>query len=252
MSILIIQPVEIGPPGELLPALEMARVKYQVIKMAENEKIPANVHSYRALIIMGGTMSANDIDKYPFLTDIKKTVQLFYRADKPVLGICLGAQLIASSFKKKVGRMSKVELGMTELQKTEAAIEDPLFRLLPNTFSFMEWHEDYFDLPDEAVLLATGSFCKNQAFRIGDNIYGFQFHPEVTESILKAWVKHTGNQDPDIVEKIDKEIKLFLPQTRSNCHRLVTEWLKLISKDKSRENEYDPVTKCILQEKNTQ
>lgn len=122
-------------------------------------------------------MGANDDTKFPFLTEVKKAIQFFYKSNRPILGVCLGAQLIASSFNQKVGKMSTPEFGITELKKTDGGRNDPLFKNLPDTFSFMEWHEDYFELPEEATLLASGAHCVNQAFRIKDKYLWVSISP---------------------------------------------------------------------------
>lgn len=232
MSILIIQPEDLAPAGEITTALKMAGEHYTVFRMEENTILPKEINKYEALIILGGSMGAYDDSDFPFLTEIKSAILNFYRSNKPILGICLGAQLICSAYKKAVRKMEKPEFGMMKLRKTEEGKSDPLFRNLPDTFSFMEWHEDYFELPEKAVRLATGSNCKNQAFRIGDYIYGFQFHPEVNKTILESWVKEKKNwilqQDSNFMEKMDGLVKVELSSSKRYCHQIIYEWLKLV------------------------
>ncbi|HBZ09699.1 MAG TPA: type 1 glutamine amidotransferase [Bacillus bacterium] len=234
VSILIIQPVNLAPPGEIVTALDSAEETYEIFRIEEGDRLPKDFSKYNGLIILGGTMGANDDTKFPFLTEVKKAIQFFYRSNRPVLGVCLGAQLIASSFNQKVGKMSTPEFGITELKKTDGGRNDPLFKNLPDTFSFMEWHEDYFELPEEATLLASGAHCVNQAFRIKDNIYGFQFHPEVNESILQSWLNEEKGwilkQDPDFLEKIDSTVKPSLLHSTQLCREMVTKWAKLLRK----------------------
>jgi GMP synthase-like glutamine amidotransferase len=234
MSICIIQPVDLAPPGEITKTLDCMGENYKIFPMEKDERLPENIHQYEGLIILGGTMGANDDQEFPFLTEIKETIQQFYQLNKPVLGVCLGAQLIASSFHAKVGKMPALEFGMIELKKTDDGNVDPLFQNLPETFSFMEWHEDYFDLPDEATLLASGSDCKNQAFRIGENIYGVQFHPEVNESILNRWLDEKKDCieliDPNFRDKAAHVVKPLLSSSKEYCRQLVMEWVTLLRK----------------------
>jgi len=232
VSILVIQPVNLAPPGEIIKALDSTGETYEIFRMEQNDRLPKEYSNYNGLIILGGTMGANDDAEFPFLTEAKKAIQIFYKSNRPVLGVCLGAQLIASSFNKKVGKMPKPEFGITELEKTDGGKEDPLFNKLPDTFSFMEWHEDYFELPEEATLLASGTDCVNQAFRIKDNIYGFQFHPEVNETILDSWVDEEKewilNLNPSFIGNIDRKVKPSLLYSTQLCREMVTKWAKLL------------------------
>lgn len=241
MSILIIQPVNLAPPGEIVSALNSAGETYEILRMEETDSFPADYAHYDGMIILGGTMGANDDADFPFLTQLKRAIRIFYESDRPIFGVCLGAQLIASSFNKKVGKMCKPEFGITELKKTDGGKVDPLFSKLPNTFSFMEWHEDYFELPEEATLLASGTYCANQAFRIKDNIYGFQFHPEVNEFILNNWVEEEKGwilkHDPDFLEKIDPTVKPSLLHATRHCREMVNEWVKLLRRNRHGEEE---------------
>lgn len=236
MSILIIQPVNLAPPGEIISALDSAGETYEIFRMEESDHFPTDLVQYDGMIILGGTMGANDDADFPFLAEVKKAIRIFYKTDRPIFGVCLGAQLIASSFNKKVGKMSEPEFGITELIKTDKGKADPLFRKLPDTFSFMEWHEDYFELPEEATLLASGTHCTNQAFRMKDNIYGFQFHPEVNECILNSWVEEEKSwilkQDPDFLEKVDPTVKPTLFHATRHCREMVSEWVKLLRRNK--------------------
>lgn len=240
MSILIIQPVRLDPPGEIASALETAGENYQIIQIEDGERLPEKIDVYDGIIIMGGTMGAEDVEDYPFLSEVKAMICQFHDENKPLLGICLGAQLIASALGKPVGRMEKPEFGITALQKTEHGKTDPLFRKLPASFSFMEWHKDRFDLPDGAVLLATGKACKNQAFRIKDAIYGFQFHPEINETILNSWLETEGEriltQDAHFLGKLEHTVKPALLEAQPLCREMVTEWVYLLRKNRTSRN----------------
>lgn len=247
MCVMIIQPVNLAPPGEIIVALDMAGEIYEIFRMEEHDQLPNDFTDYHGLIILGGTMGANDDADFPFLTQVKETIQIFHESNRPILGVCLGAQLIASSFNKKVGKMPKSEFGVTELEKTDCGKNDPLFSKLPDTFSFMEWHEDYFEIPEGATLLASGSHCTNQAFRIKDNIYGFQFHPEVNETILKSWVKEEKDwilkHDPNFMKKIEPIVKPSLLQSGRHCREMVGEWVKLLRKNRLGEEDNYQVVK---------
>ena len=137
-----------------------------------------------ALILLGGSMSAND--NRPFIAREMEHIRAAIQAHKPVLGICLGAQLIAKTLGASVYPNVKKEIGWAPVIFTGAARNDPLFRGHDSEVVF-HWHGETFDLPAGAESLASSSLCRNQAFRFGDRVYGMQFHLEVTPEIIAQW-----------------------------------------------------------------
>ena len=107
------------------------------------------------------------------------------REENRILGICLGAQLIAKALGAKVFKAPVKEIGWYDVSLTRIGSIDPLFSHLPKTFSVFQWHEDTFEIPHSAILIATSSLVPHQAFRYGDNAYGLQFHLEVTEEMIQ-------------------------------------------------------------------
>lgn len=140
--------------------------------------------NFDALILMGGSMSAND--KLPFIAREMEHVRAAIQANKPVLGICLGAQLIARSLGANVYPNVKKEIGWAPVTFTDAARSDPLFHGHDCEVIF-HWHGETYDLPAGAQCLASSALCRNQAFRFGDRVYGLQFHLEVTPEIIAQW-----------------------------------------------------------------
>lgn len=141
--------------------------------------------SASALIFMGGPMSANDGLPY-----IRREIQLIETGmgqNKPVLGICLGAQLIAKALGARVYRNPVKEIGWYPVSWTDEAHRDPLFSGLTQPEAVFHWHGETFDLPPGAVWLAASEACRNQAFRFGTNVYGLQFHLEVTPQMIAEW-----------------------------------------------------------------
>ena len=140
-----------------------------------------------ALIVMGGAMGAGDDQRLPFLGDLKNLIRSVVAARIPYLGICLGGQLLAAALGAKVASKRWEELGTLKVSLTEEGKADSLFRGIPGLFGTFQWHHDSFDIPDGGVLLASSAACPHQAFRVGDSAWGLQFHPEVTESIIRGW-----------------------------------------------------------------
>lgn len=160
-----------------------------VVRAYQGETFPED-DAFDFLIIMGGPQSAVSIAQYPYLQDevalIKRAVQL----NKRVLGICLGAQLIAAALGAPAQKSPHKEVGVYPIQVLEAGRRDPVFERLPAAFDVFHWHNDMPSIPDGAVLLAKSAGCPHQAFRYGDRVYGFQCHLELKKENIERLIKH--------------------------------------------------------------
>jgi GMP synthase-like glutamine amidotransferase len=136
---------------------------------------------------MGGAMGANDDQRHPFLSDLKDLLRTVVAERIPYLGVCLGGQLLAAALGAKVAYHRWEERGTLTVELTGEGKTDPLFNGIPEVFSTFQWHHDSFDIPEGGVLLASSAACPHQAFRVGACTWGIQFHPEVTESIIRGW-----------------------------------------------------------------
>ena len=143
------------------------------------------------LIVMGGPQSANDPE--PALAAERQLISQAIDAGLPVLGVCLGAQLIAKTLGARVYANGAEEIGWAPVFFTAAARADPVFCGLPSPTTFFHWHGETFDLPPGAEWLAYSKLCRQQAFRYGTNVYGIQFHPEITPEMIADWSTHLGN-----------------------------------------------------------
>ena len=142
------------------------------------------------LIVLGGKMSALEDDEYPFLKQVRDLMTSAIERDIPVLGSCLGSQLLAQVVGGTVYRMPKPEVGFVELLLTPAGSDDPLVSSVGDLDRVLVWHEDSYELPAEAELLASSDMAPNQAFRFG-SAYGIQFHIEATEREIVEWADET-------------------------------------------------------------
>jgi GMP synthase-like glutamine amidotransferase len=157
---------------------------------ADGERAPA---AYDAVVVFGGGMNVRDAGRLPWLRAEVELLREALEASTPVLGICLGAQLLAAAAGAEVRRAAAPEIGWFEVERSG---EDPVLGALPERFLAYEWHSYTFELPAGAVELARSAVC-SQAFRLG-SAWGVQFHPEVVPAIVRFWAEDFRS-DPDAV-----------------------------------------------------
>jgi GMP synthase (glutamine-hydrolysing) len=146
---------------------------------------------FDSLIVMGGPMSAND--SLPGLADELKLIDHALGQNMPILGVCLGSQLIAKTLGARVYRNEKLEVGWEPVHFTDAGRADPMFGDVSSPTMFFHWHGETFDLPNGAEWLAHSEKTRHQAFRYRDNVYGLQFHPEITPEMIEDWQSQPCN-----------------------------------------------------------
>jgi GMP synthase (glutamine-hydrolysing) len=193
--------------------------------------IPKDVGDYAGLLVLGGPMSANETEKHPFLAETMDLVREFASEDRPVLGICLGAQIIARTFGGAVYRMDRLESGFYTMAVTPEGKRDPVFAALgAEITSFQNHFEAVRDVPG-AVPLATSGACPIQAFRIGRVTYATQFHPEVTLDIVRDWIRKFGtaftDDEPRLLTDLDRQFRQNFSRHREQCQALVRHWMAL-------------------------
>ena len=158
---------------------------------------PSEPERYDAVMVFGGAMNVHEIDGHPWISKEQRALAGVLEAGVPVFGVCLGSQLLASVTGARVSRAPTPEIGWYEVETTPEAADDPIFSRLPARFTAGQWHSYQFDLPEGATLLARSRVCL-QAYRVGDNAWGTQFHAEITREIFAGWIDNYAN-DPDAV-----------------------------------------------------
>jgi len=153
-------------------------------KFYKNSSLP-KINDFDWLIVMGGPMGVHDEKEYPWLKAEKELILEAIKAKKTVIGICLGAQLIAAVLGAKIKKSPSKEIGFFPISKTKYGEEHGLLSGLPNTLDVFHWHGDMFEIPKEAKNVFKSDGCPNQAFIYKDRVLGFQFHLEVTVKSLK-------------------------------------------------------------------
>ncbi len=193
--------------------------------------IPEIPGDYAGLIVLGGPMSANDEDKFPFLGQTMELIHKFDHGGKPVLGICLGAQIISRAYGGEVYRMENLESGFRTMQVTPEGRVDPVFSELGEDVTFFQNHFEAVRNIPGAVPLATGGACPIQAFRLSERVYATQFHPEVTLDIVREWIRKFGrtftDHEPRLLTDLDRQFRESFPRHRAQCEILVRRWMAL-------------------------
>jgi GMP synthase (glutamine-hydrolysing) len=201
--VLILQHDVENPCGFVGDLLDEYRIAYDVV-MVEKEAIPDPAH-YQAIIAFGGAQHVYEEESHPYFAQEKVLLRSIVDQDIPYLGICLGGQLLASTLGSDVQRHTITEIGFFTVELTQEGKQDPLFAGLAGYQKVFHWHEDTFDLPEGALLLATSATTTNQAFRYGPRAYGLQYHIEITEEMLASWLHHF-DMERDIINTPGIEI----------------------------------------------
>ena len=185
MNILALQHVEFENVGMIADWAEARGYNITTCKLYENDPLPSH-DSFDMLVVMGGPMSVGDEDLYPWLAAETIFIKAAIEAGKYVIGVCLGAQLIASVLGAKVYPNPAKEIGWFPVAIVDAALDHPILRGLNPAMTAFHWHGDTFDMPKGATLLMSSKACKHQAFIYRDKVLGLQFHLEMTEESIQS------------------------------------------------------------------
>ncbi len=192
--LLYIKNVNYDTPGSLGDFSVRWNIPHQVIDYSRSDRVPPErIEDYSAFIILGGPYHIYQAkERHPFLLEEMELLNILAERQRPVLGVCLGCQLLALALGGRVYRHSRAEIGCHQATLNRMGVADPLFSSFPNPFSTFHWHNDTFNLPPGAVHLAESAIAQNQAFRFGERVYGVQFHPEITRETLDDWIRMYG------------------------------------------------------------
>ncbi len=197
MRVAIVENTRVTHHGLVGVALHERAALVDQLKPWTGQPLPQDPEA-DALIVFGGEQSATDDHTHPYLPALARLMQAYTQADKPVLGICLGSQLLARAFGAENHLGAAVEFGWTDVSLTAAGRADPVLSQLPDSFPVFQWHSDTFTLPAGATHLAQSAAAANQAFRIGRATYGTQFHFEASRPVVADWLARF----PDLVHQM--------------------------------------------------
>lgn len=192
-SVWILQHVPREGPGLFGQWLADDGIPTTTLRLFDRGVLPRSIASCRGLVIAGGPMNVDEAGRYPWLAEEIRLIQRAIAERRAVLGICLGAQLIAKAAGARVWHGPTPEVGWCQVEGAEASREDPLFAAFPARYTVFQWHGDTFDLPQGAALLARSRAYPHQAFRLEPHVYALQYHLEVTPAIIQQWL---NQEDP--------------------------------------------------------
>jgi GMP synthase (glutamine-hydrolysing) len=175
---LAVQHVAVEPPNAIAAAMEAEGVLLDVVRVDRGESVPKNADGLAALVVMGGPMGVYEAHRFPHLVDEMRLVDSALRMDVPVLGVCLGSQLLAQVLGARVAPAGFQEIGWYPVTLEREARTDPVLGACATSFTALHWHGDAFELPRGAVHLARSERTPVQAFRVGRSL-GLLFHAEV-------------------------------------------------------------------------
>ncbi len=230
MKVLVFQHVAREILGTLNPLLKEHRFRVRYINFERHPDIKPSIEKYGGLIVLGGQMGVYEADKY---THIKVEMELIEQALKkniPILGICLGAQILAHVLGAEVRKHTEKETGWCAVHLTADGVSDPLMNHFGQAETVFQMHGDTFDIPKSAVHLAKSKVCPSQAFRYGEKVYGLQFHLEVDEPMIHRWLKHpddsAGISPGPILAATDK----YMGRAQELSHNFFSKFIDLFDR----------------------
>jgi GMP synthase (glutamine-hydrolysing) len=215
MTVLVLRHERFEHLGHFARAFESRDIPY--IYKDVDESVPSG--GYQGIVVLGGPQSAND----PPLADELNVIERGLRAGMPMLGICLGSQLIAKALGARVYRNDRLEIGWEPVHLTDAGRTDPVLGGIGSPAMVFHWHGETFDLPDGAEWLAWSEKTRHQAYRYGSNVWGLQFHPEVTAEMVVDWSSQACNCGD--VATLDHPIDAHAVDQQPIADRIVEGWL---------------------------
>jgi len=193
--LLVFQHVAAEPLGTLDRLIRHRGHRIKFVNFERHPDAEPCIDRYRGLIVLGGPMNVEDHAHRAHLLTEMRAIEAALKQDKPVLGICLGAQLLAHVLGAPVRRQREAEIGWYDVVTTAEGQADPVLAPLGAQAPLFQWHNYTFETPSQARHLARSSACPNQAFRYGSNAYGFQFHLEANQALIERWLSTPAYQD---------------------------------------------------------
>lgn len=233
MKAVLIQHQREVPPGRVLEVLEDLKWDAEVLLMEEGVEIPSSLEGFDCLVLLGGTMNVDDVAGYPYLERLRLFTAEALKRGFPVLGLCLGAQMMSRAAGGRVHQNRCGEIGWCQVRLTQEGVGDRILEGIGSSFEVFHWHDDAFDLPYGSVLLGKSAQCPNQIMRIGNISYGFQFHPEVDREIILRWIECYRDEvesklGPDGPDRLIRQTGEKMPLYHRLCRQILINYFRNI------------------------
>ncbi|RST85260.1 type 1 glutamine amidotransferase [Aquibium carbonis] len=232
MRILVVQNYADTGLGQIAQALDEAEADVEVVMAHDGERLPSLGDGHDGLIVLGGAQNALADDDHPYLPALVALMRDFALADRAVLGVCLGSQLLARAFGARNLIGAAPEFGWREVALTREGTADPVLRVAAQRFPIFQWHDDTFTLPPGAIRLAGNEVAENQAFRIGRAAYGIQFHFEADTALVRHWSRqfaaYLSERQPGWQERLGGETARYGPAADATGLALARAWVALV------------------------
>lgn len=235
-KVLVFQHVAHKILGTLNPTLKGSGLNMRYVNFERTPDDQPSVQKYNGLIILGGHMGVYEAEKYKHIKVEMQLIEEALKKEIPILGICLGAQLLAHVLGADVKKNHEKEIGWCDIELTEDGLKDPLLSHFKPREKIFQLHGDTFDIPKSAVHLAKSDICHGQAFRYGDKVYGLQFHLEVDQPMIQRWLDNPRNYDEMFSthqnfskDQISLETQEFLPHSMDLSRQTFEKFVGLFS-----------------------
>jgi GMP synthase (glutamine-hydrolysing) len=233
-KLLVLQHVPYEPLGLLDPHLRASGFRIRYVNFGRHPELEPDIRRYDGLVVLGGPMNVDQLDRYPHLAHEIELLRGALGREIPVLGICLGAQLLAAALGANVHPAAVHEIGWYPLEVSGNAAADPLLRHFGPGQPVLQWHAYTFTEPPGAVHLASTASCPNQAFRYGSRAYGFQFHLEADAALVQRWLAMPDTRreleafgGPCHAADVERETGVHLAAARALAGRVFAEFVAL-------------------------
>ena len=222
-KILVFQHVANKILGTLNPTLKDHGLKIRYVNFDRNPEESPTIDKYNGLIVLGGQMGVYEADRYTHIKTEMKLIEEALKKNIPVLGICLGAQMLAQVLGSEVRQSNEKEIGWFDIHLTADGQNDPILSHFQKKEKLFQLHGDTFDIPKSAVQLASSDIFPGQAFRYSEKVYGIQFHLEVDKAMIHRWLDNKRNQ----LEITNSEGKFSVEQIRLETEQYIFQSMKL-------------------------
>jgi len=223
-------------PGHFATFLDTSRIAWKLVKLDEGEAVPDDAGPYSGLAFMGGPMSAND--ELPWTRPVLSLMRDAVRRKVPVIGHCLGGQLLARALGAEVKANAVKEIGWNRVEAEDTSLARNWLGADLREFTTFQWHGETFAIPESGERILRGTHCRNQAYVVGDRHLGMQCHVEMTPEMIRSWCETGGDEvreastSPAVqdVATIQAQMAQRLPALRNVAERLYTRWASKLEK----------------------